>query len=86
MAKDRFDLEQDIMNCWSVVDDLKMLLESDGYDNDDIKAVIRLYQKKFEVMWATFEDCIRSNFEFKPKQVESIKTYGIDDVSDVGLD
>ena len=85
MAKDRFDLEQDIMNCWSVVDDLKMLLQSDGYDNDDIQAVIRLYQKKFEVLWSTFEECIRTGFEFK-HQVKSMKSYGIDDVSDVGLD
>lgn len=69
MAKDRFDLEQDIMNCWSVVDDLKMLLESDGYDNDDIQAIIRLYQKKFEVMWVTFEDCIRNEFRHFPEKV-----------------
>lgn len=59
MAKDRFDLEQDIMNCWNVVDDLKMLLVSDdGYDNGDIEAVARLYQKKFQVLWATFEECV----------------------------
>jgi hypothetical protein len=63
MSKDRFDLEQDIMNCWSVVDDLKMLLENDsGYDNDDIQAVARLYQKKFEVLWSTFEHCIKNGF------------------------
>ena len=56
--QDRFDLEQNIMHCWQVVDDLNMLLESDGYDNDDIKAVARLYQKKFEVLWANFENCL----------------------------
>jgi len=83
MAKDRFDLEQDIMNCWSVVDDLKMLLESDGYDNDDIKAVARLYTKKFEVLWATFEECIRNDFAMK-KNAYSVQTYGIDDINDPG--
>jgi hypothetical protein len=67
MAKDRFDLEQDIMNCWNVVEDLNMLLKSDGYDNDDIQAVSRLYQKKFEALWATFEDCHKSQFGYGPQ-------------------
>lgn len=66
MANDRFDLEQDIMNCWGVVDDLKMLLNSEGYDNEDIEAVARLYQRKFEALWITFEECIRTNFK-KPE-------------------
>ena len=65
--KDRFDLEQDIMNCWNVVDDLKMLLNSEGYDNDDIEAVARLYQKKFESLWATFEDCVHNKFGYFPE-------------------
>ena len=67
MAKDRFDLEQDIMNCWNVCDDLKMLLDSEGYDNDDIEALARVYQKRFEALWQTFEDCIQNKFGYFPE-------------------
>jgi hypothetical protein len=68
MAKDRFDLEQDILKCWNVVDDLNLLIESDGgYDDDDIQAVARLYQKKFEAMWSTFEECHKSQFGYGPQ-------------------
>ena len=68
MAKDRFDLEQDIMNCWGVCDDLQMLLNSEGYDNDDIEALARVYQRKFEALWSTFEDCIQNKFGYFPEQ------------------
>ena len=53
----RFELEQAIMGCWSVVEDL---------DNDklDKETLNKYYQAKFEKLWQTFEEhleCLRLN-------------------------
>lgn len=89
MAKDRFDLEQDIMNCWGVCDDLKMLLNSEGYDNDDIEALARVYQRRFEALWQTFEDCIQHKFGYFPELPnelsDSKQTYGVTEETDVDI-
>jgi hypothetical protein len=62
---DRFDFEQQIVKCWSVVDDLKDLDEGlfEGWLNftqDDVSnqilAVANLYDVKFNKLWNLFED------------------------------
>ena len=63
--KTRFDLEQEIMNCWKVVDDLDVvrhaLLEQDA-DADRIDNMLlglaELYQVKFDIMFKTFESLV----------------------------
>jgi hypothetical protein len=51
---DRFDLEQAIMQCWGVVDDLKSFVAQDAAPEDYL-ALSRVYQKHFEYVWAIFE-------------------------------
>jgi len=55
--KDRFDLEQNIMQCWNVIDDLNLLIERDTVSKDTIKAVATLYAQRFEYLWQNFENC-----------------------------
>ena len=71
--KDRFDLEQDIMNCWNVVEDLNLLYETLGnspkykdmpadLENEILNILLgmkSLYQMRFEHTWDTFEDLIK---------------------------
>ena len=66
--KDRFDLESDIMNCWSVVDDSKlmaeMIVDTDMYKGLDPKhqdqlsnqltGMGELYEIRFQKLWNTF--------------------------------
>jgi hypothetical protein len=61
---DRFDFEQQIVKCWSVVDDLKDLDEGlfEGWlssTQDDVSnqilAVANLYDVKFNKLWNLFE-------------------------------
>jgi hypothetical protein len=69
MSDKIFDLEQQIMQCWNVVDDIDMLYEYFG-DNEFFKDMYpkhadeimncmlglkTLYQVKFEKTWNTFE-------------------------------
>lgn len=62
----RFDLEQAIMNCWCVVDDLDTLFEevceSDKIDQDMVANILlgtkQLYHLKFRKLFDMFEDMI----------------------------
>lgn len=62
---DRFDLEQDIMKCWNITDDIDMLMENvmeRDLSTDDIANALlglkTLYNMKFEKMFSDFETLI----------------------------
>ena len=65
--KDRFDLEQEIMNCWQVTDDIKAIytyhLDKKELTEDELGNILigleKLYQIKFEILFDTFEQCIK---------------------------
>ena len=78
--KDRFDLEQDIMNCWGITDDLQQLLRlvDEGYydslspsDTDELANILmglkHVYHMKFDKMFSTFKDCIEELTPPEPK-------------------
>ena len=55
---DRFTLEQQIMTCWNVVEDLQMIATRDEGTLENIQALSRIYQLKFETLFDTFEQLI----------------------------
>jgi hypothetical protein len=54
MKKDRFDLEQEILDCWKLTDDVKLLANRSA-DSEDFKALAKVYEHKFNQLWETFE-------------------------------
>jgi len=61
---DRFDLEQNIMQCWNVCDDIQLMLDQWDKLDEDAKqnyliGLKQMYQMKFERLWDNFEGCIR---------------------------
>jgi hypothetical protein len=67
MNHKQFDLEQGIMNCWNVCEDMKILaeniLESKTVDRDKVVNILlgmtELYQLKFEKTFSDFEATLR---------------------------
>jgi len=59
-TKTRFDMEQEIMQAWQVLDDIKMLSARDSTTKEDWDAVTRVYQIRFETLFETFEHCIKT--------------------------
>ena len=62
---DRFDLEQNIMQCWNVCDDIQLYLDMhDNMDEDQrmnyLIGLKQMYQMKFERCWNSFEVCVRT--------------------------
>jgi len=56
---DRFDLEQQIMQCWNMVDDVKLFADQ-GADSDEFTALATVYHRKFETLFDTFESMMRT--------------------------
>jgi len=68
MSNPIFDLEQQILDCWKVTNDIEMVTRhlidhTDGYSDDDVMnkylAIKDLYEVKFEAMWRTFEAALQ---------------------------
>ena len=54
---DRFDFEQEIMECWKITNDLQMYIDQ-GASIADTKVLIDYYERKFDKLWNTFETLI----------------------------
>jgi hypothetical protein len=54
---DRFDLEQQIMTCWGMVDDLRQFADS-GATTDELRALAKVYDRKFDILFETFSTMI----------------------------
>jgi len=61
---DRFDLEQDIMKCWNVVEDLQNLYHAEGLTEDEqqnyLLGLITIYEVKFQKLWESFENSVKT--------------------------
>lgn len=55
---DRFDFEQEIMECWKVTNDMQMYIDQ-GASIEDLKVLIDYYERKFQKVWDTFEHLIK---------------------------
>jgi hypothetical protein len=76
MSNSIFDLEQQIMDCWKVTDDIDLITKHLVEDSDidartaativnKYSAVKELYEIKFDQMWKTFEKvCAERNGRF----------------------
>jgi hypothetical protein len=56
-TKDRFDLEQEILQCWNVTDDIKNYA-AESATSEEFSALAQYYERKFDRLWNTFESMI----------------------------
>ncbi|CAB4221519.1 hypothetical protein UFOVP1636_346 [uncultured Caudovirales phage] len=63
---DRFDLEQQILDCWKITDDIPMM-EAQGANTADMTSLACVYEFKFKQLWATFETMVAER-QFKDTQ------------------
>ena len=73
-----FDLEQEIMKAWHVVDDIQLLNENvmeTAMSTDDIANALlgleKLYNMRFEKVFNTFEDLCKEHHEVR-KENETV--------------
>jgi len=57
-TRSRFDLEQEILECWKVTNDINMLVDKDA-SAENFKVLANYYELKFDRLWDTFEILIQ---------------------------
>lgn len=67
MIRDRFDFEQAIMNCWNIVEDIKLISQMNDIrelsEDELMNALLgleTLYQLKFEILFNGFERMVKN--------------------------
>ena len=66
---DRFDLEQQILECWRVTDDIKLFVEQNSTP-EEFAALSIYYTKRFEQLWNTFETMCHERQFNAPKSTQ----------------
>ena len=64
---DRFDLEQQIMKCWNITEEIQLLnenvLEDDEFNKDNISNYLlgleTIYEAKFNKLFDIFEELVK---------------------------
>lgn len=81
----QFDMEQQIMNCWNICEDLETLNQGvldRGMTTDEIANVLmglkQLYQLKFEALFEHFEAMLREKHQAK-QAAKAYTNYDRDD-------
>ncbi len=83
--KDRFDLEQEIMNVWNIIEDIDMIvshfIDSPKYSHmpgdiaDDLANKLlglkEVYLLRFDRLWDTFEECVANKKLDRDEYTES---------------
>lgn len=74
--KDRFDLEQEIMDVWHIIDDLRTMMDKWDELKEDKKlniliGITDLYDLKLDKLFSTFEQCIAKK-QFKLSNYEEL--------------
>ena len=81
MNHKQFDLEQGILNCWNICEDMKVIaeniLEAKTVDRDKVANMLlgmaELYQLKFEKTFSDFEGTIKYFYDQKEQIKNAIK-------------
>jgi hypothetical protein len=63
---DRFDLEQAILSCGCITDDIYLLEKADA-NVEDFAKLAKVYEYKFDVLWKIFEKMIETKQFVAPK-------------------
>jgi hypothetical protein len=66
------DLEQEVLRCWEITQDLNLLAEvvNDGSDHTDtVKGIAEVYEMRFSKAWDTYEKVVAEYYAWKPREV-----------------
>ena len=64
-----FDLEQDLLSAWNILDDLKLVEQSEDKEKF-IEALQTVYREKFEKLMNTFEETCIEYHGFRTGELE----------------
>ena len=66
------DLEQEVLRCWEITQDLDLLAEEYEHDDDLCNRVLgikHVYDMRFNKAWDTYEKVVKEYYAWKPREV-----------------
>jgi hypothetical protein len=66
------DLEQEVLRCWEVTQDLDLLAQEYEHDDDICNRVLgikHVYDMRFNKAWDTYEKVVAEHYAGKPRKV-----------------
>jgi hypothetical protein len=71
MSNNIQNLEQEVLQCWGVTEDLKLLAnETDDEDmQNKILGIAQVYDMRFRAAWSTYEYVVEEYYSWKPREV-----------------
>jgi len=66
------DLEQEVLRCWEVSQDLDLLAQEYEHDDDLCNRVLgikHVYDMRFSKAWDTYEKLVKEHYAWKPREV-----------------
>ena len=68
------DLEQEVLLCWGITEDLKLLANetSDDEMQNKILGIKEAYDMRFRAAWTTYENVVAEYHTWKPKHESTI--------------
>lgn len=67
------DLEQEVLRCWEVTQDLDLLAQEYEHDDDlsnKILGIKNVYEMRFSKAWNTYEKVVAEHYAWKPRAVD----------------
>ena len=67
------DLEQEVLRCWEVTQDLDLLAQEYEHDDDICNKVLgikHVYDMRFNKAWDTYEKVVAEHHAWKPRAVD----------------
>ena len=64
-------LEEEVMRCWEVTQDLALLAEviNNGSDHSEtVKGIAKVYDLRFEKAWDTYEQLVKEHYELREEK------------------
>ena len=87
---DRFDFEQQIMNCWNVTSDIRTVTEylldaplEDGREDkiaNMLMGIEALYNAKFDKLFSQFEDLVRDHARHLDRDYKAVNEFNADQI------
>ena len=87
---DRFDFEQQIMNCWNVTSDIRTVTEylldaplEDGREDkiaNMLMGIEALYNAKFDKLFSQFEDLVRDHARHLDRDYKAVDEFNADQI------
>jgi hypothetical protein len=67
------DLEQEVLRCWEVTQDLDLLAQEYEHDDDICNRVLgikHVYDMRFNKAWDTYEKVVTEHYAWKPRAAD----------------